>query len=57
MTNDITKYCCCARAQQSIEYKNLKTGVNDPSISQRMRYSQRINSERFSSVSSKNNSI
>ena len=57
MTNDIKKYCCCARAQQAIEYKNLKTGVNDPSISQRMRYSQRINSERFSSVSSKNNSI
>jgi hypothetical protein len=58
MMNDITKYCACISAQKAAEYKQLKTGGNDPSISQRMRYSQRINSEKFSSIlSNKNNTI
>ncbi len=39
-TNDINKYCSCARAQQQAQYSRVATGGNNPSISQKMRYSQ-----------------
>lgn len=50
MMNDITKYCQCARAEQAAIYKKIKTGGNDPTISQRMRYSQMVGYDKYRTV-------
>lgn len=39
---DIIKFCQNKKCQQNIDYKNLKTGGNDPSVSSAMRYSQYV---------------
>lgn len=39
-TNDIAKYCACQKTMQQAQYSKVATGGNDPSISQKMRYSQ-----------------
>jgi hypothetical protein len=41
-TNNIEKYCQCARALRNTTYVKLKTATNDPSVSEKMRYSQYI---------------
>ena len=38
----IIKFCQEKECQRQIEYKQLKTGGNDPSISNKMRYSQYV---------------
>ena len=39
---DIVRFCQDKKCQQNIDYKNLKTGGNDPSMSSSMRYSQYV---------------
>jgi len=39
----ITKYCERANCQKHISYNRLKTGGNDPSISNRMKYAKYVN--------------
>lgn len=39
-TNDIEKYCTLAKCNQQVEYNKIKTGTNDPKLSQKMRYSE-----------------
>ena len=46
--NDLVKYCGCRSAMKLVTYKKLKTGINDPAISQRMRYSQIVKGPRAS---------
>ena len=40
---DIIQFCNCKRNEAMIEYNRIKTGGNDPSITQRSRYSQLVN--------------
>jgi hypothetical protein len=44
--NNLTKMCNCSNAQKLINYNQLKTGGNDPSISKAMRYSQYVRTSR-----------
>ena len=39
---DIVRFCQDKKCQQDIDYKNLKTGGNDPSMSSSMRYAQYV---------------
>ena len=41
-SNDLQKYCKWANCQKQIEYNELKTGENDPSISQKMKYARYV---------------
>ena len=47
-SNDLVKYCACKSTMKTVLYNKLKTGVNDPSITKRMRYSHIINSRQSS---------
>jgi hypothetical protein len=45
-TNDINRFCAYAKCQKQVDYVKVKTGSNDPGISQKMRYSQYVNQPR-----------
>jgi len=42
-SNDLDKYCAYQNCQKQVQYNKLKTGVNDPSITRRMKFARRIN--------------
>ena len=46
-SNDLEKYCAYQKCQKNVEYNKLKTGMNDPSISCRMRQAQYIRQGRL----------
>ena len=48
--NNLIQFCNCQRAKHAAEYKQVKTGANDPTISRRMLYSQYIRSSRSRQV-------
>lgn len=48
-SNDLVKYCQCQSSLKLVMYNKLKTGANDPSISNRMRYSQIVKNGKRSS--------
>jgi hypothetical protein len=41
-SNDLAKYCAYANCQKQITYNRLKTGANDPSISQKALYAKYV---------------
>jgi len=41
-SNDLEKYCEYANCQKRVTYNNLKTGANDPSISQKALYAKYV---------------
>lgn len=41
-SNDLEKYCAYANCQKQVTYNKLKTGSNDPSISQKVRYAKYV---------------
>ena len=47
-SNDLNRYCAYQNCQKEIIYNKLKTHTNDPSISRRMKYAQRIRSNTVS---------
>ena len=49
--NDLKKMCDCLNGQKLIDYKKTKTGANDPTLTNAMRYSQYVKNSRSQTVS------
>lgn len=49
--NDLKKMCDCLNGQKLIDYKKVKTGGNDPTLSKAMQYSQYVKNSRSQNVS------
>ena len=41
-SNDLQKYCAYQRCKRQIEYNQVKTSTNDPSISSRMKFARYV---------------
>jgi len=49
--NDLKKMCDCLNGQKLIDYKKAKTGANDPTLTNAMRYSQYVKNSRSQPIS------
>ena len=41
-SNDLQKYCAFQNCQKQVVYSQVKTGGNDPTISQKMKYARYV---------------
>ena len=48
--NDLKKMCDCLNGQKLIDYKQVKTGANDPTLTNAMRFSAYIKNSRSRNI-------